>query len=137
MKRLNLIESCKEFTPRSSDNINKIPWYTRGVYELLKEEDGPKRTKLYRVVYIGMGTGHAGIRGRIHNHAIKWNRQKWSHFSYFEVWHNIPDIVIGEIESLFLYFFRKHKKRGGQTLKLNSRLESRKLKRLSEAQVAQ
>jgi hypothetical protein len=123
--KLNLVKRCGEFIPRAQRN--EVPLKTRGIYALLKQQVGGR----YKVVYIGIATKRGGIKARLQVHVNRWNEVKWSHFSFFEMWHNIPNSLIQEIEFLFLHIFRKHKTRGSKTLKLNTIMKSRKLKRIT------
>jgi len=57
----------------------------------------------YDFVYIGMAT--AGIKARLKAH-IRHKKYLWSHFSCFEVWDNIGDQEIAELEGLFRHLYR-------------------------------
>lgn len=85
---------------------SKVPHNTRGLYALLHHR--PKR-KAYDVVYIGMAGGpKAGIRSRLRKHARSKRKGKlWTHFSIFEVWENIPESFVEELEGLFRHIYRK------------------------------
>ena len=65
-----------------------------------------KRADQYDVVYIGMSaTGKTGLKRRLRVH----RRNKgslWTHFSVFEVWENIRDDEIKELEGLFRQIYR-------------------------------
>src|SRR6266849_2012388 len=71
-----------------------IPHGTRGVYALLQF-----RSRKYDVVYIGMAA-KGGIRSRIRSHSTS-KTKIWSHFSIFEVWDNISEAEVAELEGLF------------------------------------
>jgi hypothetical protein len=58
----------------------------------------------YEVVYVGMAT-RGGIRGRLRSHR-RTKRELWSHCSLFEVWDNIRDEEIAELEGLFRHLYR-------------------------------
>jgi hypothetical protein len=47
-----------------------------------------------------------GIRGRLWNHHQK-KGALWTHFSLFEVWDNIRDEEIQELEGLFRHIYRR------------------------------
>jgi hypothetical protein len=85
--------------------VKKVPAYTRGIYVLFKYR--PKLKK-YDVVYIGLaaGTKTASIRGRLRVHRRRKGKL-WSHFSAFEVWDNIREEEVRELEGLFRHIYRK------------------------------
>ncbi len=60
----------------------------------------------FDVVYIGMSSGKSGIRSRLASHA-KHKAKEWSQFSFFEVWPNVSEDEISELEGLFREIFRK------------------------------
>ena len=64
----------------------------------------PSGKTYYDVVYVGMAT--QGIRGRLESH-VKRKGDLWTHFSAFEVWDNIRDEEIVELEGLFRHLYRK------------------------------
>ncbi len=103
VSELRLIKRCVEFCEQ--EDIRSVPPHTRGVYVLFKYR--PKLDK-YDVVYIGMaaGTKTASIRGRLRVHRRK-KRKVWSHFSVFEVWDNITETEVQELEGLFRHIYRK------------------------------
>ena len=93
-----------EFLPRKEKS--KVPHNTRGLYALLHHR--PKRNS-YDVVYVGMAGGpRAGIRSRLYDHSRSKRKGKlWTHFSIFEVWENIPESFVEELEGLFRHIYRK------------------------------
>lgn len=99
--KLFLIKRYDEFLPEK-DRI-KVPKNTRGIYVLLK-----KRGESYNIVYVGMAAGDkAGIRGRLRNHSLsKTKKDKWDHFSLFEVHDNISKEIISELEGLLRHIYR-------------------------------
>jgi hypothetical protein len=103
VSELRLIKRCAEFCEQK--DIRSVPPRTRGVYVLFKYR--PKLGK-YDVVYIGMaaGTKTASIRGRLGVHRRKKGKV-WSHFSIFEVWDNITETEVQELEGLFRHIYRK------------------------------
>ena len=103
VSELKLIKNCAEFL--SKDDIKNIPGLTRGIYALLRYR---KKLHMYDVVYIGMvgGTKGAGIRGRLRVHKRK-KGNLWTHCSIFEVWDNIREEEIKELEGLFRHIYRK------------------------------
>ena len=118
VSELRLIKRCAEFLPKSE--LFRIPAYTRGIYALLKEQpDG-----CFDVVYIGMaaGTKTASIRGRLRVHRRKKDKL-WTHFSAFEVWDNIREEEIQELEGIFRHIYRKDTRAN----KLNTQRSFKKL----------
>jgi len=94
------VKKCAQWIPKSEANL--VPHGTRGVYALLHHQ--PRRGK-YNVVYIGMAaTG--GIRSRLTGHK-KSKTKIWTHFSLFEVWDNIAESEVTELEGLFREIYRK------------------------------
>ena len=101
ISELRLIKSVLEYQPK--ENIHLVPIETRGIYALYQED---AEGKAYDLVYVGMARGkESGIRGRLSSH----NKRKgnlWSHFSVYEVWDNIREDEIEELEGLFRHLFR-------------------------------
>jgi len=104
-------------------DIKNIPPWTRGIYVLFKYR--PRQDK-YDVVYIGMAAGikTASIRGRLRVHKRRKDRL-WTHFSAFEVWDNIREEEVKELEGLFRHLYRKD-------TKANSLNQQRAFKKLSK-----
>jgi hypothetical protein len=101
---LRLICRSVEYLP--FDQVGRLPAGLRGIYVLY--DHTPSRTRTgkgnYNVVYVGMArTG--GIRGRLRSHR-RTKRKLWSHCSIFEVWDNIRDDEIAELEGLFRHLYR-------------------------------
>jgi len=103
VSELRLIKRCTEFCEKKE--IKNIPPYTRGIYVLFKYR--PKLKK-YDVVYIGMAAGikTASIRGRLRVHRRRKGKL-WSHFSAFEVWDNIREEEVRELEGILRHIYRK------------------------------
>jgi hypothetical protein len=98
---LKLIKHCVEYLPQS--DILRIPRYTRGIYVLFEKHSGGK----FNVVYVGMAGGEkAGIQGRLRSHQRR-KGNLWTHFSAFEVWDNIREEEVRELEGLFRHIYRK------------------------------
>ncbi len=95
---LRLIKRCAEYQPMSE--VQKMPRKRRGIYVLYKKRRGKNS---YSVVYIGMATGT--MRGRLLSHRIH-KANMWTHFSAFEVWDNIRNEEIIELEGLFRHFYK-------------------------------
>jgi len=102
VSELRLIKRCVEFCKKK--DIKNIPAYTRGIYVLYKERS---KSEKYDVVYIGMaaGTKTASIRGRLRSHCRRKGKF-WSHFSAFEVWDNIREEEVRELEGILRHIFR-------------------------------
>ena len=48
----------------------------------------------YEVVYVGMTGGpEAGMRSRLRRHHQRLGKRAWTHFSLFDVWENIPEVL--------------------------------------------
>ena len=57
------------------------------------------------VVYVGIASGeNAGVRSRIYRHA---RAKEFTHFSIYEVWDNISETHIKELEGLFLNIYAR------------------------------
>jgi hypothetical protein len=104
ISELKFIKRCAEFQPRTE--IGNIPAGTRGIYALLGWRP---RLKKFDVVYIGMVRGlKSGIKGRLRSHASSVRKgQLWTHFSIYEVWDNISESEVAELEGLFRHIYRK------------------------------
>jgi hypothetical protein len=104
VSELKLIKHCVEYLPQS--DILRIPRNTRGIYVLFEKHSGDK----FNVVYVGMAGGEkAGIQGRIRSHQRR-KGNLWTHFSAFEVWDNIREEEVRELEGLFRHIYRKDKR---------------------------
>ena len=100
--QLRLIKHSLEYLER--DEHLRIPRGTRGIYVLYKQRGLKSATEHhYDLVYVGMAT--RSIRSRILSHK-KRKRGLWTHFSFFEVWDNIQDQEIAELEGLFRHLYR-------------------------------
>jgi len=106
VSELRLIKRCAEFC--DVDQIKLIPHNTRGIYVLFNCR-GNKHQPRYDVVYIGMARGlKSGAHSRLNAHARSKRKQgKWTHFSLFEVWDNITEAEVAELEGLFRHIYRK------------------------------
>jgi len=83
----------------------------------------------YDVVYIGMAGGEkAGMRGRLKRHKNSKGRE-WTHFSVFEVWDNIREEEVRELEGLFRHIYRKDTKAN----RLNKQKSFKKLSHIRRA----
>ena len=120
VSELRLIKHCAEYLPQRE--YKRIPKLTRGIYILYKYR--PK-TKKYDVVYVGMAGGEikSGIAGRLKSHARRKKKQ-WTHFSAYEVWDNIREDEVRELEGIFRHIYRKDSRAG----KLNKQKAFMKLR---------
>lgn len=119
---LKLIKRCAEFRPK--DQFVFIPRKRRGLYVLYRKRRRLGRDK-YDVVYIGMTT--ASIRARLRAHR-RFKGELWTHFSAFEVWDNVRDDEIVELEGLFRHFYRKDSKAN----RLNVQRAFKKVRRIQQ-----
>ena len=106
-------------------DINQMPTGLRGVYVLYKYR---RRQQAYDVVYVGMtrsSSGRGGIKSRLRSHK-RSKGDMWSHFSVFEVWDNIRDDEIVELEGLFRQIYRYDQRAN----RLNIQRSFKKLKRI-------
>ena len=105
-RMLRLIQKCAEFIPQQ--HVGDLKKRLRGIYVLYKRAPGSKGGKdIYNLVYVGMarsGRG-GGIRGRLKTHLRRKGRL-WTHFSVFEVWGNIGDEEVAELEGMFRHIYR-------------------------------
>jgi len=119
---LRLVRRCVQWKPKGE--IDLVLPGIRGIYALLHER--PKLRK-FDVVYIGMAEGKGGIRRRLRTHAN--SRRKgglWTHFSFFEVWPNITQAEIAELEGLFREIYRKDRRAN----RLNRQKKSRAIQKV-------
>ncbi len=99
---LRLIKRSIEYL--SVEDILRFPRGIRGIYVLYNYRP---RIDKYDVVYVGMtnaGNG-GGVLRRLRGHK-KHKAGLWSHCSVFEVWDNIRDDEIVELEGLFRHIYR-------------------------------
>jgi len=110
---VRLFKRFAEFVPQ--EQIAALPKGTRGIYALYKsrrDDANPSRgTKRFDLVYVGMAA--SGRRGGIRSRLLSHRRRKedlWTHFSAFQVWDNIRDEEVKELEGLFRHLYRKDTK---------------------------
>lgn len=124
ISELRLIKNSVEFCHKSE--WRDIPPKVRGVYVLYKFNSRTGPSGSYSVVYVGMAAKeNAGIKRRIHTH-FKYKSGQWSHFSVFQVWDNIREEEITELEGLFRHIYRKD----ARANKLNKQRGFKKLKQI-------
>ena len=119
--RSRFIKRCAEFI--SISHVKSVPHKTRGVYTLLKKS-APDQ---FEVLYVGKSAGTTmGIRNRLNTHKRSKTKRLagWDHFCVYEVWENISEIEIKELEGLVRHIYRKdfrvnslNKQRGFKPLK--------------------
>ena len=100
--RLRLVKRWRDFLPKAE--VESLPRGLRGIYVLYKRN----RSGAYNVVYVGMSA--AGNRGHVRRRLESHRRSKgrlWTHCSVFEVWENIRDEEIRELEGLFRQIYSK------------------------------
>lgn len=82
------------------DLVSRVPRKTRGFYTLLR-----KGKRGFDVLYVGIAAGAAsGMQGRLRSHSRK--KSDWTHFSVFEVWDNIRQDEVRELEGLIRHIYR-------------------------------
>lgn len=101
---LRLFKRCTEYIP--IDEIDVLPRGLRGIYVLYLQND-----KDFDVVYVGMTNAFkgGGIKGRLRGHR-KRKFGLWTHSSVYEVWDNIRDDEVKELEGLFRHIYRSDSK---------------------------
>jgi len=100
ISELRLIKRCAEFINRA--RFEEVPPRRRGIYVLFRYRP---RLHRYDVVYVGMARGDkASMKRRLRSHSRKKN--EWTHFSIFEVWENIRQEEVEELEGLFRHIYR-------------------------------
>lgn len=101
LSELKCIKRCAEFRPKEEWRL--VPRKTRGIYALLERLSKNR----YNVVYVGKAVGtKRGIRGRLKKH-LDDKGKMWSHFSIYEVYENIDEEQVDELEGLFRHIYRK------------------------------
>lgn len=114
--QLRLIKRWCTYIPKAKKK--DVEAGLRGIYVLYKYV---RKTGSYNVVYVGMST--FGIKKRLGSH-IKNKQGLWTHFSVFEVWDNIRNEEIKELEGLFREIYKKD----STANKLNKQGSFKKLK---------
>ena len=105
---LRLVRRCVEFAPK--DELGLVPRGTRGIYVLYRRRRVPRgagnQPNRFDVVYIGLAAGaRGGIRSRLASHRRN-KGDEWTHFSVYEVWDNVRQDEIAELEGLFRHIYR-------------------------------
>jgi hypothetical protein len=103
---LRLVRRCIQWVPKTQ--LHLVPTGFRGIYALHLHRP---RVRKFDVVYVGMADGELGVRARLRAHADSRRKRKmWTHFSAFEVWPNITEAEISELEGLFREIYRKDRR---------------------------
>jgi len=97
---LRLIKRCREYV--EVHRVLRVPRDLRGIYVLYRQLRSRRKVH-YDVVYVGMAA-KGGMRARLKRHRGK--KEGWTHFSLFEVWDNIRDEEIRELEGLFRHIYK-------------------------------
>jgi hypothetical protein len=98
---------------------------------VLYRKQGNGSPEKFRVVYVGMAAAgrRGGIRGRLLRHAKSRRKASlWTHFSAFEVWDNIRDEEVAELEGLLRHIYRKDP----EANKLNIQKGFKKVRRVQQ-----
>ena len=100
--QMRLIKNAMEYA--GLESITELDKGIRGIYVLYKRRGFKNDSSHhYDVVYVGMA--RRSVRSRLKTH-LKNKESLWSHFSVFEVWDNITDIEIEELEGLCRHLYR-------------------------------
>ena len=123
---LRLIKRKQEYLPKA--DILSLPRGIRGIYVLYRYR---RKTIAFNVVYVGMARSgtKSGLRGRLTRHS-KSARKKdlWTHCSIYEVWENIRDEEVIELEGIFRQIYALDQKANS----LNKQTTFGKLKQVPE-----
>ena len=123
LSEMKWVKRCAEFKDKEDRRL--MPRGTRGIYALLKYRP---RARKYDVVYVWMAGGAKGsIRGRLRSHAQR-KGNLWTHFSIFEVWENVYEKEVAELEGLFRHIYRCDSRAN----KLNRQKSFKKLGRIRQ-----
>lgn len=102
---LRLIRRSFEFAPQHQ--YGTVPADTRGIYVLYRRRRsarGSRQTgRRFDVVYIGLAD--VDVRRRLVSH-VRAKGSEWTHFSVYEVWDNIRQDEIKELEGLLRHIYR-------------------------------
>jgi hypothetical protein len=125
---LRLIRRRRDYL--SVEDIPRLPAGMRGIYVLYcRVAPARGRRERFDVVYVGMAT-RGGIRGRLRSHG-RSKRDLWTHCSVFEVWDNIRDDEIAELEGLFRHLYRHDSAASA----LNKQRSFKPMKRVDEVEL--
>ena len=107
LSECHLIKNSLEYV--AAEDTRLVPAKIRGLYVLYQQTPGKESSRVrFDVVYVGMARGKAsGIAGRLHSHRRDpKKRDLWTHFSVYEVWDNVSEEEVEELEGLFRHLFR-------------------------------
>jgi len=122
VSELKLIKRCAEYVDKK--DFKDLKKGLRGFYALYIKN---RKEKSFDLIYIGMAT--TNIKGRIRKHVRSEKKSKyWTHFSVFEVWNNITDPEIEELEGLFRHLY----KRDSRANKLNKQKGYQKMNKVRD-----
>jgi len=113
-----LFKSFFEFVPLK--DVSSLPWRIRGIYALYKQDGN-----FMNLMYVGMTD--SGAKGRLMSHKGK-KEGLWTHCSVYEVWDNITQDQIAELEALFRHTLRKDSSASGLNIQKGASI-FRRLKR--------
>jgi hypothetical protein len=104
---LFFIRRSAEFLDRN--RVRHLKNGLRGIYVLYKFVGVEQGKQKFDARYVGMSAGNRfAIKGRLRAHArSKRKKNEWTHFSVFEVWDNITDQQIAELEGFARHVFRR------------------------------
>ena len=95
-----LFKRLFEYVPIAEKS--SIPAGVRGIYALYQyQQEG----NFMNLMYVGMTNN--GARGRLNQHGRGRKKDEWTHFSVYEVWDNITQEQIKELEDLFLHTLKR------------------------------
>ena len=117
-RQLFLFKNYVEHIPKEKIN-EAVPILVRGIYVLFEKDTA---TNNMNVVYIGRATEgkKQGVGARLRAHKDK--KIEWSHFSVFEVWQNVSNEIIVELEALILHIYSRDGTANKLNLQKNSKL---------------
>ena len=115
---LRLIKRWEQHLP--SDQLRLLPPNIRGIYVLYRHR--PK-IRAWDVVYVGLA--RTSVRSRLRSHRRK-KKGLWTHASVFEVWDNVREDEVVELEGLLRQIYA-HDVRANR---LNRQRGFKKLRRL-------
>ena len=122
--RLRLIKNATEYVHKA--DWREIPKFVRGIYVLYQYR---RRNDSYNVVYVGMAAKeNAGVKARINRHLVT-KHGEWTHFSVFQVWDNVSEQEVAELEGLFRHIYRWD----ARANKLNKMRSFRKLNQIRKS----
>jgi hypothetical protein len=101
---LRFVRRSAEFL--DSSKVSQLKSGLRGIYVLYREQT-KRRKKVYDVQYVGMATGRIGFKSRLRSHKKLKKEKSWTHFSIFEVWDNVTNREVAELEGMARHIYRR------------------------------